>query len=339
MDSFGEERSQLMAKLTTVAIFLCAAVSIACMLLQSPNGLADTISEHWTGSAVVASTLVFLGASILVFYMPRLGYVLGLTAGLAALSWYLRFEFTLGPEMNSWIVLNTGDELFPGEARIVTFATLRILSIVLVLVAIVCSSFRLLPARLLLRGYPIYLRTWPAFVLGFIALAVWFVNSVTPYRTPVISDGVAPEFRILHVEKRGLHFLEAELDTFRDRQINIRRNDRRLFQYRFESRIVRGMMPETLHERARAFLRSTQLLKAQTAPAKALRSWDAEGWYVVLDHLHTLSFTSDNQRAPPPEVTDLFYEIEKLPLKEVRPQTVRDVCMGFCYDPVSALTR
>ena len=52
-------------------------------------------------------------------------------------------------------------------------------------------------------------RTWPAFAVGFLVLAVWFVHSVSPYSIPGYGGrGVTAEFRILHVEKRGIHWRE-----------------------------------------------------------------------------------------------------------------------------------
>jgi hypothetical protein len=90
-------------------------------------------------------------------------------------------------------------------------------------------------------------------------------------------------------------------------------------------------------ERARAFVTSPELLNLHTPPAKALRSWNAEGWYVVLHDSRPLAFTSEYRTTPPREVADLFHEIEKLPTREVGTAAVRDVCLGFCYDPIAAL--
>ncbi len=72
------------------------------------------------------------------------------------------------------------------------------------------------------------------------------------------------------------------------------------------------------------------------APAKELWAWNAEGWYVTLQDSHLLAFTSEYRTSPPREVTGLFQEIEILP---GQPQlfAIRDVRLGFCYDPVAAL--
>lgn len=144
-------------------------------------------------------------------------------------------------------------------------------------------------------------------------------------------------FRILHVEKRGLHFQETGISTYHDAEFWVWRNDRRLFQYRFESRGVHGVLPQTVFEHAAALVRSPQLWATHTPAAKGLRSWNAEGWYVVLRDTQLFAFTSEYGTRPPREVTDLFYEAEKLPGTELKPWSVRDVCLGFCYGPVAGL--
>jgi hypothetical protein len=98
-----------------------------------------------------------------------------------------------------------------------------------------------------------------------------------------------------------------------------------------------GETSPTAFEYARTFVQSTELWKLETPTPRALRSWNAEGWYVVLKDSRLLAFTSEHRTTPPREVTDLFYEIEKLPASNAWLSTVRDVCLGFCYDPVAGL--
>ena len=83
-------------------------------------------------------------------------------------------------------------------------------------------------------------------------------------------------------------------------------------------------------------MRSPQLWVLHTRPAKELRAWNAEGWYVTLKDSHLVAFTSEYHTAPPREVTELFQELENLP-GQPRPFAIRDICLGFCYDPVAAL--
>jgi hypothetical protein len=83
-------------------------------------------------------------------------------------------------------------------------------------------------------------------------------------------------------------------------------------------------------------MQSPQLWALHTQPAKELRAWNAEGWYVTLKDSHLLAFISEYHTAPPREVTELFQEIKNLP-GQPRPFAIRDVCLGFCYDPIAAL--
>jgi len=339
MDSFWGVR-RITPALTVAVLFVCAAASITwCVLLRFPDGLGASAGERMAECAVLGSPLAFLCACVLVFVRTRFGYCLGLVAGLIALPWFVWTESLLTP-VNSWVFLNTGGESVPEALALLAFAKLKILSMALIVFAVLCSALRLLPARLAMRGSPLCQRTWPAVALGLLVLATWFARSVVPYREPIIVDGVSPEFRILHVEKRGLRYHETEVYVFRDGLAWVRRNDRRLFQYRFESRvamIVLGDVSLTTLEHARSFMKLSELRSLPTPPAKALRSWNAEGWYVALRDSRPLAFSSEYRTVPPREVADLLYEIEGLPARQGQ-ATVRDVCLGFCYNPVAGFS-
>jgi hypothetical protein len=327
MDSFGGRR-ETTVKLILAALFLCTAGSITCALAKDPNGLYGTTGEQLARAAALTSPFAFLCASILVFRRPRLGYAFALAGGLLASPWLAYTELSLPSGVNSWIALNLADGLSRGERDFLAFVKLKLLSVVLIAIATLWSAVRLLPSCR---------RTWPVFAVSGLLLAIWFLASVTPYRIPIISDGVPPELRVLHVEKRGLRFQETGMSAFKDGKFVVWRNDRRLFQYRFEGRVVWGPMSQAARERASALAESTRLLKLRGATARALRSWTAEGWYVVIRGSRPLAFTTENRTAPPPEVTDLFHEIDTLPAREERLWAVQDVCLGFCYDPVAAL--
>lgn len=338
MGSLWEARRELTPKLTIAGLFLlCTAVSIAYAFLRIPDGyVGSTGGRPLADVAAIAGAVAFLCACGLVFSRPGLSYGLGLFAGLIALAWLVWTEVSLYPE-SSWICLNTAVEAFPEDREFLAFTKLRILSVALIVITMVCSALRLLPARLLLRKSPLCRRTWPAFAIGFLVLALWLFHSATPYRVPLIVDAPPAEFRILHIEKRGLRFHEIGVSAYRDRRFWVWRNDRRLFQYRFEPRVVEGLMPQTAYEHAQALVKSPELWKLHTPPAKALRSWNAEGWYVVVKDSRLFVFTSEYRTAPPPEVTNLFHEIEKLPATRHSSFVARDICLGFCYGPVAAL--
>jgi hypothetical protein len=337
VDSFWEARRGDVPKLTVTALFLCTAVTIACTVFpRTPRGfISMTSGRPLADVAAGASPFIFLCACVVVFLRPRFGYGLGLLAGLSALPWFVWTE--LSPYESSWIFLNGAVGVTPDDPEFAVFVKLKLLSVALIVIAIVCSSLRLLPARWLLSNSPVCQRTWPTFAVGFLVLGLWLFHSATPYRVPLIMDAVSAEFRILHIEKRGLRFQETGMSAYQDRVFWVWRNDRRLFQYRFETRLVRGVMPQTAYEHAAAFVKSPELWKLHTRPVEAVRSWNAEGWYVVLKDSQLFTFTSEYRTAPPREVTDLFYEVEKLPAEEEGPRPVRDVCLGFCYGPVAAL--
>lgn len=337
-----------MPKLTTAILLLCTAGSIGFLTL-----LYGAFVSSWDRPVEVAarvSPLVFLCASALVFFRPRFGYTLGVVAGLIALPWFFQTEFSPAT-WNSWIILNYSNPIpilnyrspipIPSDVgAYLAFTRLKILSVILIVVAVACSLLRLLPARWSLWNSPLCRCPWPAFAAGFLVLAVWFGYSVTPYSIPAFDHPWWTEFRILHVEKRGLRFYETTMFEERTGRAWIFRTERWLFQYRFEKQVAWTALAETSPatvERARTFVQSAALWELRTPPARALRSWNAEGWYVVLKDSKLLAFTSEYGTTPPKEVTELFHQIENLPLREGSPLAVRDVCLGFCYDPLAAL--
>jgi hypothetical protein len=140
--------------------------------------------------------------------------------------------------------------------------------------------------------------------------------------------------RILRVEKQGLQFHETEVSVMKDGKVFVERNDRRLFQYQFEDDVSMGVS-RLARAQATAVMTS---LPGNGPPQwpKTLRSWQAEGWYVRAGR-SILAFTSENGLQPPTDVVELFGEIEKLPTDAPYENLERDVCLGFCYDPVAAL--
>ena len=329
------------SKLTAAVLLLCTGVSVGCAFLITPHVPFPGSVSDWDRPLQIAATsapLLLLCACVLVFFRSRLGYVLGIVAGTIALPWYIHTEISLEP-WNSWIFLNYESPM-PEGGGCPTFVKLKILSAFLLVITVVCSSVRSVPASWSFRGKPIRQRTWPAIAGGFITMAVWFVYSVTPYSVPGFDHPAGAELRILHVQKRGFRFEETTVIEFRDGRVWLLRDGRSLFQYRFE---VRGAMTAlgetspTAYARVRALVQSPDLWNMRTAAPKPLRAWNAEGWYVVLRDSRLLAFTTQHGTAPPETITDLFRELEKLPASEQRISAIRDVCLGFCYDPVAAL--
>ncbi|SPE35259.1 hypothetical protein SBA3_2230048 [Candidatus Sulfopaludibacter sp. SbA3] len=264
-----------------------------------------------------------------------------MAAGLISLVWLALTEVWLGSR-NSWIFLNyENPEMPPWDSSDwgPVFFELRILAAAFTVIAVSCTALRLFPARWVLRGAPLCRRTWPAFAVGFFVLAAWFVHSVTPYSAPGYDHPPHAPMRILHLQKRGLRFYETTVNMFRFGQVWVQRVDRRLFQYRFQARLALSLLDgaSPAYHRAQAMIQSPELWKRRTPPPRMMWSWNAEGWYVVLKDSQLLAFTTESGTKPPAEVTDLFHELEKLPTSEERSFAFRDVCLGFCYDPVAAL--
>jgi hypothetical protein len=315
--------------LTAATLYFSAAASMAWIsfAIWGPPDWSRPLQV-----AAAASAPAFLSACILVFFRPRWGYALGLVAGLLPLPSFVRIE-TSDTSWSSWVFFNSG-------MGVPLFAKLNILSLALIVISIACSLIRFLPAGWSWRGYPVSGRTWPAFTVGFLVLATWFARSAMPYQVPGSADGIAAELRILHLQKTGLRIHGIEISEFRDGQAFVARDDRQFFQYEFETRVARIALWETSPaalERARALVRSPELRRLRTPLPTMVRSWKAEGWYVVLKDSQAFAFTSENGRTPPREVTDLFDELERLPTSQEQRFAVRDVCLGFCYDPVAAL--
>ncbi|HTZ99541.1 MAG TPA: hypothetical protein VMB02_04355 [Candidatus Aquilonibacter sp.] len=322
--------------MTTKSKILSAAMFILCAggiggLLFLLHQLRETESVILLVS--LSSLLLFLVASVAIFYRPKIGYGVGLAAGLLALVWLVRSELALAPWLNSWIALNESDRF---GSFLVLPAVVKIASTALVVIAVSCSALRLLPTRWTFRGRPVRERTWPAVALTTLVLAMWFGWAVRPYRLPGMVDlGIPPTLRILHVEKRGLRFQETFIATSRDGRFWIVRDDRRLFEYQFQKNLADGVMPRAVEEDVNALVRSLQVLPMQMP--KTLRSWNAEGWCAVGAQVGFRTFTSEEGTTPPADLIRVFRELDALKPDSTTRGKTRDVCLGFCYDPVAGL--
>jgi hypothetical protein len=50
-----------------------------------------------------------------------------------------------------------------------------------------------------------------------------------------------------------------------------------------------------------------------------------------------LAFTTEYGTKPPPEVVDLFHDLDAVSVGGNKEDTISDMCMGFCYDPLAGL--
>ncbi len=327
-----ELQDALATRLLAGAIYVTGATLITALILKQPEAFVGAplliVAPAFLGPAVLA----FAGA--IVFSRPRLAFASALIGGLLVLPWFIWTESLFE---SSWVSLNLPVDATPEEHDIQTFVKAKLFSAGIIAMAICYSSLRLLPARLTLGGSPLRVRTWLAFAIGILVMAAWFASTVSPYRVPIIADSVRFELRILHVEKRGLEFHETVALVGHDRRLYLWRYDRRLFQYAFYANVAEGLVENRIWQDLQTLLYASQISAMRTQPARALRSWTAQGWYLVLRDSRLLAFSSEDNTLPPKAVTDLFRKIEKVPVTETGLIRIQDICLGFCYGPVAAL--
>lgn len=318
------------SKVVSATCFLLSGLGIGCLLLLWPALLSAKTAMLL---ASLVSSLLFFVASVVIFYRPRIACGLGLAAALLALAWLVWTELLQSQLINSWILLNASYTDVP----VISIAVLKILTTASVLLGGLCAMLRLLPSGWVLRGQPVGERTWPAAALSALMMAMWFIWAVRPYREPLIVDAAPATLRILHVEKRGLWFHETSVSTWRDGKFWISRDDRRLFQYQFQKNISEGYMPPAVEQDVKTLVQSLTAHPPSTLPPKALRLWIAEGWYAKAGYHGIAAFTTEYATAPPAELLRIFHELDGLKPDSTTRANTRDVCLGFCYDPVAGL--
>jgi hypothetical protein len=324
-----------MAVWSCAVLFSCSALSVAIALVSDlkHSGLMAGQSSALCGAA---APLVFVCAVAMLFRISRLGYSLGLLAGSMALYWLILAEVVEYP-LSSWRFLNYWGEASPDESRFLLSIKFRLLSIAIVSVTVVCALLRLLLARFVLNGSPCCLRTWPAVTVCSLILIVWFVRSVSPYRSPNWNPRPPPGFLIAKVERNGIGFHETGVSGSRDGRVWVWRDNRRLFEYRFETRVSSGSMSQAALEHALDFMDSPTVVGASGLTPVKLGLYEIDGWYAVVNGSRAFAFSERSVTRPPKQMTDLFYEIEALPMVEGEPRATRDVCFGFCFDFIRPL--
>ena len=298
------------------------------------NSDEDFLAASLRFICLLVAVLFAFAAGALANY-PRTAHAVAL-AGIAALPWIYISVLRGNIYWNEWIAFNVPDR----ELRMnngLTPAVASIIAVALLIFALATAALRLLPTRLQFSQ-----SVWPALLASFLFLAVWFSQSVMPYRIPGALDYSSwPILQILHVQKSGLQFHETCVKVWGHRgvpeSLSIAWNDRRLFAYRFQQRFGHIAVPKSLGERTASFIQSSSQLKSKREPVKPLRRWNDEGWYVTGEGVGFREYTKGNRSAPPQELVDLFNDLEKLPRTQETSEDTKDVCLGFCYDAISAL--
>lgn len=286
------------------------------------------------------TTSLFLAfAAGAVFYRAKVAHCAALAAWLAAPSvyWAVIKDTPLG---NTWTNFNVPDNMLMGK-WFLPLVILTIVSVALVALAIATAAIRLLPAHWKIRSMPLCDRAWPAVLVVLAFLGVWFSQSVMPYRASGAVDyaGV-PLLQILHVEKHGLQFHERGVGIVGYRtpeSVSFWNNDRRLFHYRFRQTYSWIELPQVLLPRVKGMLDSLRTTSREWETVRPLRAWNAEGWYLMGENINLRAYTDGTM--PPPEIVQLFQDLEKLPQHQGPVSDQKDVCLGFCYDALSGMGR
>jgi hypothetical protein len=287
------------------------------------------------------SSVLFAFAAGAISHRPTLAHSSALAGllGMPYIYWTTLQDTPLG---NTWTMFNVSDRKMLSYSAL-HLTELTIFSVALIVLAIGTAALRLVPARWSLRGLPLCERTWPAFGATLLFLAVWFSQSVMPYRISGAVDYAGwPILQILHVEKRGLQFHETCVAVAGYRRhplsASFSSNERRLFEYRFQQHYgLMGELQQPLTDRVQAVIQSSESASRNPVEVKPLRKWNEDGWYVTGEGLALKAYTTDKGETPPQEIVGLFNDLERLPRSRVTQSELRDICLGFCYDPLSGL--
>jgi hypothetical protein len=192
---------------------------------------------------------------------------------------------------------------------------------------------RLLPQRWSFRGRSLRERSWPAVTVTLLLVFTSYLTSVSPYRVPIIVDGFPAEYTILHVVRHGTRFEEVRLKLYREQTVYRTSYVRHLMEFSFPTATTSANVERDLHIKAITTLKNLNGL--QSTRIEKLKGWNSEGWYVI--GRSEFVFTKDNGQVPPQELVGVFNQLASLPAREYGAGEVRDICFGFCYDPLAGL--
>lgn len=294
-------------------------------------------SGSWTDNRYEVASLLggvfLLVSSFRVFMARRFGDLMALVGALLVWPYFRLAEFN-GYSFSSWVIFN-----LPGASRDSHFAfliaTLTILSMSSLFAATAYSALRLTPRTWLIGKLPLRDRAWPGFVISLLFVAAWYLTAVTPYQIPIFDiHQIRPLVSVLHVEKHGLQFHETYVAFYRDGQFYLTRDDRKLFQYCFQTNLAHGVITEEQLRLLNGVANSPPEFRgSQVWSHGPPYTWNADRWIVFVRGRAGRKPIDAELSVVPKEVLALFYDAQKLPYEETRQSTARDVCFGFCYDP------
>jgi hypothetical protein len=146
------------------------------------------------------------------------------------------------------------------------------------------------------------------------------------------------ELSILNVTKDGFAFHETRVSLYHDGRFYVVRRDRKLFRYSFGETAREGLLTDDLRSKLKVVQALPELKRTLDQSPRALRAQHGEAWYTEMDSFRITAFTTENATPPPADLVNFFREVEGAPSAgEGSHYDVRDVCLGFCYDPKAGL--
>lgn len=364
---FGRNPVSELTGLVAIALlpaFVVLVVAAVWLLLRNRSPLATLASfllwPYWLGLALVFAGAWFRGNPLYYFlgflspigfafaggalpYNRRIALASGLT-GLLAGPWLGETVIRDSGLGNVWLVFNVPNNRY-GMSYPMLPVWSSILAVGLLVLAVTITATRFLPLRWKVRGAPVCERTWPSVFITLIVVAVWYSQSVMPYRMPGAVDySDYPGFQILHVEKKGLRFHETCVTVgegemrYRGAKatFSVATDNRRLFAYSFTKTHTSGVLTSRIYDRIHAIGPAIGSPRERSDVINPVRDWSADNWYLNVQRDVKIYGTSNGSH-PPQEIVDLFHDLQALPQSAEGSSELRDVCMGFCYDPLSAM--
>jgi hypothetical protein len=233
-----------------------------------------------------------------------------------------------------WVLFNTpGPSRYSRSAFLI--ATLTILAIASLFAATAYSALRLTPRTWHIGRISLRDRAWPGFAISVLFVGIWYLTSVSPYRIPIFDlHGTLPLVSVLHVEKHGLQFHETYVAFHRDGQFHLIHDDRKLFQYSFQTTSAHGYLTEDQLRLLNAVVNTPPEFKgARVWSHRPPDAWNADRWMVFVQAKAGQKPIDVEVSVVPQAILMLFYDAQKLPYERGLQNTARDVCLGFCYDP------
>jgi hypothetical protein len=236
-----------------------------CIYLGAAGGLGRCLSFrhftiYWTDRYIAAARLsivVLVLASFPALTRSKYAYAIGFLGALFAWPFLLVFGSPDYAFSNPWIAFDIPPGAYDGAGSDVLFAEMVILAIALLILAGAYSLFRLCPYSWRVGKLPIQERAWPAFVVTFFLMVVWYLTAASPWQVPIMDFHTVnwnASLCVFHIEKHGLQLHETSVAIRAGRNLHITHDDHRLFQYQFQEVHADSVVPEEDFLRSRPMI-------------------------------------------------------------------------------------